>query len=111
MLQSIERATGARLDVRQRLTDNRLVEALVAAGDRLAILPRFTTPVDEQLTLRPLTGIPANRHVSAVLRPDRARRRAVRQVLDVVVRTAAETARRHHAHVADGAPICQERMR
>ncbi len=114
VLQSIEQATGTRLDVRQRVVDNRLVEALVAAGDRLAILPRFTTPVDDRLTLRALTGIPANRHVSAVLRPDRARRRAVRQVLDAVVRAAAATARRHHADPADpggGTAICQERMR
>ncbi|MFV2144723.1 LysR substrate-binding domain-containing protein [Isoptericola sp. G70] len=114
VLQSIEQATGTRLDVRQRVVDNRLVEALVAAGDRLAVLPRFTTPVGDRLTLRPLTGIPANRHVSAVLRPDRARRRAVRQVLDAVVRAAAATARRHHADPADpggGTAICQERMR
>ncbi|GAA1987922.1 LysR family transcriptional regulator [Isoptericola halotolerans] len=97
VLQSIEQATGAQLDVRQRLRDNRLIEALVAAGDRLAVLPRFTTPTDDRLTLRPLTGVPATRHVSAVMRPDRARRRAVRQVLDAVVRAAQETARRHHA--------------
>ncbi|WP_277209549.1 LysR family transcriptional regulator [Isoptericola croceus] len=101
VLQSIERAAGAQLDIRQRLLDNRLVEALVAAGDRLALLPRFTTPVGGRLTLRALTGIPANRHISAVMRPDRARRRAVRQVLDAVVRSAAETARRHDADPAD----------
>lgn len=100
VLQGIEQATGAQLDVRQRLRDNRLIEALVAAGDRLAVLPRFTTPTGDRLTLRPLTGVPATRHVAAVMRPDRARRRAVRHVLDAVVRSAAETARRHHAEPA-----------
>jgi DNA-binding transcriptional LysR family regulator len=106
VLQSIEQVTGAQLDVRQRLVDNRLIEALVAAGDRLAVLPRFTTPTGGRLTLRPLTSVPAIRHVTAVMRPDRARRRAVRQVLDAVVRVAGETARRH-----DAAGVCQEQMR
>ena len=100
VLRSIEQTTGAQLDVRQRLVDNRLIESLVAAGDRLAVLPRFTTPTGDRLTLRPLTGVPATRHVAAVMRPDRARRRAVRQVLDAVVRAAEETARRHHADPA-----------
>jgi DNA-binding transcriptional LysR family regulator len=95
VLLRIEAATGVQLDVRQRVVDNRLVEALVAAGDRLAILPRFTTPVGDRLVLRPLTGVPAVRHVSAVMRPDRARRRAVRRVLDAL-RDAAQAAEREH---------------
>jgi DNA-binding transcriptional LysR family regulator len=97
VLIGIEQATGAQLDVRQRIVDNRLVEALVAAGDRLAILPRFTTPVGDHLTLRPLTGVPAVRHVSAVLRPDVARRAAVRLVLDALRAAAADVEQRHRA--------------
>ncbi|WP_418276096.1 LysR family transcriptional regulator [Isoptericola jiangsuensis] len=97
VLRGIEQATGAQLDVRQRIVDNRLVEALVAAGDRIAVLPRFTTPTGDRLTLRPLTGVRAVRHVSAVLRPDRARRRAVQRVLDALRRAADDVARRHDA--------------
>ncbi|WP_402466995.1 LysR family transcriptional regulator [Isoptericola aurantiacus] len=95
VLRGVEQATGQRLDVRQRLVDNRLVEALVAASDRLAVLPRFTTTTGSGLTLRPLTGVPAVRHVSAVMRPDRARRRAVRQVLRAIAGSAEEVARAH----------------
>ncbi|MEG3614458.1 LysR family transcriptional regulator [Isoptericola haloaureus] len=95
VLQNVEQATGVRLDVRQRLLDNRLVEALVASSLRLAALPRFTTPVGDGLVLRPLTGVPAVRHLAAVMRPDRARRRAVRHVLDALVEAARSTARRH----------------
>jgi DNA-binding transcriptional LysR family regulator len=95
VLLGIEQATGVQLDVRQRLVDNRLVEALVAAGDRLAILPRFTTPVGDRLVLRPLVDVPAVRHVVAVARPDVARRRAVRHVLDAL-RAAADAAAREH---------------
>ena len=39
------------------LRDNRLVEALVADSDRLAVLPRFTTPTGLGVDLRPLSGI------------------------------------------------------
>jgi len=95
VLQNVERATGARLDVRQRLLDNRLVEACVASGPYLAALPRFITPTAGGLTLRPLTGVPAVRHLTALVRPDRARRLAVRRVLDAVVRAGADVAARH----------------
>lgn len=95
VLQAVERATGATLDVTQRLRDNRLIEALVAASDRVAVLPRFTTPVGDRLVLRELTGVAAARHVSAVLRPDRAERHAVRRVLRAFERAAGAAARRH----------------
>lgn len=97
VLIGIEQVTGEQLDVRQRIVDNRLVEALVATSDRVAILPRFTTPVGDRLTLRPLTGVPAVRHVVAVLRPDVARRRAVGHVLDALRDAAADAERRHRA--------------
>lgn len=89
---AVEDATGRALDIRQRLRDNRLIEALVADSDRVAVLPRFTTPQDGGVVLRPLAGIPAARHIFAVLRPDRAERLAVRRVLDAFVRVAASHA-------------------
>ena len=79
---AIESVTGTRLRIWQRLRDNRLIETLVASGDSLAILPRFTTPTGDGLVLRELEGVPATRYVSAILRPDKAERRAVRHVLD-----------------------------
>lgn len=94
VLAAIERATGAELRVLQRLRDNRLTEALVADSTQVAVLPRFTTPTGHGLVLRELTGIASARHVSAVLRPDRAERLAVRRVVAALVRSAeAVTAR------------------
>lgn len=84
ILRRIEEATGVRPNVSQRLIDNRLIEALVAAGDRVAILPRFTTPTRAGLVLRPLVDIDANRCISAIMRKDNAERRAVRHVIDVL---------------------------
>lgn len=86
---AVEEATGRRVEVRQRVRDNRLVEALVAAGEHVAVLPRFTAPAGEEVVLRPLTGVTSGRHVCAILRPDRARRLAVRRVLEALVEVAA----------------------
>lgn len=88
VLQSIEDETGASLRVVQRLRDNRLVEALVAAGCGLAVLPRFTTRPREDVVLAPLAGIDTGRHIVAIQRPDRARRLAVRRVLTAIEEAA-----------------------
>jgi len=86
---AVEEATGQAVDVRQRVRDNRLVEALVGAGEYVAVLPRFTAPTGDEVVLRPLAGIESGRHVLAILRPDRAQRRAVRRVLAALSAVAA----------------------
>ncbi|WP_028659487.1 LysR family transcriptional regulator [Nocardioides insulae] len=86
---AVEEATDARIEVVQRIRDNRLVEALVADSDRLAVLPRFTTPPGSGVELRPLAAIPTARYVVAVLRPDKAERLAVRRVLAALVSAGA----------------------
>lgn len=102
VLQGIERVSGTELRVVQRLRDNRLIESLVAASHALAILPRFTTPTgwggDGGVCLRELVDVPATRHISAILRPDRAERLAVRQVLGVLQQVGHAVQRRHGAH-------------
>jgi DNA-binding transcriptional LysR family regulator len=95
VLESVERATGATFRVSQRLRDNRLVESLVAGSRRIAVLPRFTTPTGEGLVLREIADIPTRRHITAILRPDRAERLAVKRVLEAFRRVAAEVERRH----------------
>jgi DNA-binding transcriptional LysR family regulator len=95
VLESIERATGTSLRVGQRLRDNRLVESLVAGSRRIAVLPRFTTPTGTGLVLREIADLPTRRHVTAILRPDRAERLAVKRVLGAFQRSAAEAERRH----------------
>lgn len=89
---AVEEATGRRLEIRQRVRDNRLVEALLAGTDQVGVLPRFTTRQGYGVVLRPLAGIATGRHVFAVLRPDRAERRVVRRVLDAFVRVGASRA-------------------
>lgn len=102
VLRMIEQVTGRDLRVVQRLVDNRLIEALVASGDRVAVLPRFTTPATApgggSMVLRALTGLPSARHVSAVLRPDKAERLAVQRVLRSFERVGAEVEHRFQDH-------------
>ncbi|MBM7366317.1 LysR family transcriptional regulator [Gordonia hydrophobica] len=81
VLRGIEQTLGEPPDVRQRLRDNRVIEHLVAAGDSLAVLPRFTTRVDDAVVLREIVDVPARRYLAALMRPDRAERHAVRTVL------------------------------
>ncbi|WP_304451609.1 LysR family transcriptional regulator [Nocardiopsis sp. YSL2] len=102
VLRMIEQVTGRELRVVQRLVDNRLIEALVASGGQVAVLPRFTTPTTAPagggMVLRALTGLPSARHVSAVLRPDKAERLAVQRVLRSFERVGAQVQDRFRHH-------------
>ena len=86
VLLAIEAVTGAPLTRRLRLVDNRLVESFVAAGEGLALLPRFTTRPHPGTVLRPLAGVNAHRSLVALARPDHFARRAVRAVVDELER-------------------------
>ena len=89
-LQAISVATGTPVRITQRVRDNRLVEALVAGSEQLAILPRFTTPAGGGVVLRPVEGVPTVRHLSALMRPDAAQRSAVREVVRALREQAAQ---------------------
>ncbi|MFK5690670.1 LysR family transcriptional regulator [Ornithinimicrobium sp. LYQ92] len=89
VLLAIEAVTGRPLVRDQRLRDNALIRSLVGAGVGLALLPRFTTPADGPVVLRPLVGVPARRTFYALCRPDRHARFAVRTVVDELARIGA----------------------
>ena len=80
VLQRIEAECGRALRRRLRVRDNQLVAALVAAGEGLALLPRYTTRTADEFALVPLVDVPAARWIVALSRPDRAERVAVRLV-------------------------------
>lgn len=103
ILRQIEAANGTPAHIVQRFQDNGIVEALVAAGLGIAILPRFTTPThDSGLVLRPLTGVRAGRVINALLRPDRAERQSVRLVLDSLRAEGAMVEARQAGHPGAG---------
>jgi len=85
VLSQVVAATGEPVRIAQRIADNGIVEALVAAGHGIAILPRFTTREHGNgLVTRPLVGIRAKREISALLRPDRFERPSVRLVVQAL---------------------------
>ncbi len=95
VLLAVESATGTQLTRRMRLVDNRLVESMVAAGEGLALLPRFTTRPNPGTVLRPLAGVHAARAVVAIARTDHYARRAVRTVADILADVGTEVMARH----------------
>ncbi|MGJ9411790.1 LysR family transcriptional regulator [Aeromicrobium sp. CF4.19] len=96
VLEQVVAATGEPARVVQRFTNNGVVEAMVAAGHGLAILPRFTTREHGYgIATVPLTGIRARREISALLRPDRFERPSVRLVLQALKDEARAVAEAH----------------
>lgn len=85
ILQRIEAVTGRQADVVQRFIDNGIVEAMVAAGHGLAILPRYTTrDAENGLVTRPLVGVPSERTIWTLQRPEVAVRPSVRLVVQAL---------------------------
>jgi len=90
ILERVEIATGRTARVLQRFVDNGIVEAMVAAGHGIAILPRYTTrATGSGIVTRPLRGIESERVIWAIMRPDRAIRPSVRAVVDALRAEAA----------------------
>ncbi len=109
LLHEIEAVTGAALNVVQRVTDNRITEALVAAGIGISMIPRFTASGHERgVVTRALTGVDMSRHIVALMRPDKAERLAVRTVADALQREAAAV-QRAHTPVEDPLPFTSPR--
>lgn len=98
VLQQIVSVMGEPADIVQRIADNSITEALVAAGHGIAILPRFTTRQHgAELTTRPVVGMRVRRDISALLRPDRFERPAVRAIIKHLKSEARAVADAHGA--------------
>lgn len=96
ILQEIEAVNAAPAIVAQRFMDNGIVESMVAAGQGIAILPRFTTRDRENgLITRPLAGVRTRRDISALMRPDRSERPSVRLVIQTLKEEADKLAASH----------------
>ena len=91
VLTAIAARAGSPVRVVRRTTHLPLMEKLVARGHGIALLPRHTTRerAEGRLALLPLADIRAGRVIEALLRPDRAARRAVQVVFDALVEEAA----------------------
>ena len=111
VLVAVENATGRRIERVQRLRDNRVVEAMVARGLGIALLPRFTTRDRPGVVTRPLVGVRSARTIVALSRPDVAERVAVQTVLDLLVdigRDLVPSSRRARTAAGRGSPSASD---
>ncbi|MBC7593930.1 MAG: LysR family transcriptional regulator [Kineosporiaceae bacterium] len=96
ILQEIEAVNGVPAIVAQRFMDNGIVESMVAGGQGIAILPRYTTrDRGNGLITRPLAGVRTRRDISALMRPDRAERPSVQLVVETLKQEAQKLAASH----------------
>ena len=95
VLVALAARSGAPVRVVRRTTHLPLIERLVAHGQGIALLPRYTTLAHANggFALVPLTGLRAGRHVEALVRTDRAARRVVAWVLHALQDEAASVLR------------------
>jgi len=89
VLGAVGARSGATPRIVHRVNDFHVVEALVAAGHGVSLLPRHTFRDRAQVRLVPLAGVRAGRRIDALLRRDRAERLVVRRVLDELRALAA----------------------
>ena len=85
---------GAPARIVRRTTHLPLMEGLVARGQGIALLPRYSTQEHAagRFVLIPVSGIRAGRLIEVLCRPDRAARRAVRVVLGALEDEASRIA-------------------
>lgn len=88
VLDAVAAGSGALPRIVHRINDFDVVEALVAAGHGISLLPRHTAGRRPGVRLVPLAGVRAGRRVDALVRPDHAERLVVRRVLDELVALA-----------------------
>lgn len=92
VLDRVAAVAGAPPRVVQRFNDFGVVEALVAAGHGISLLPRYTAGARPGVRLVPLAGVGAARRTDVLMTPERAARRVVQLVLaDLRAEAAAVT--------------------
>ncbi len=89
VLESIATVTGVQPRIIQRINDFRAIEALVAVGYGVALMPRFAVTNPGLVVLR-LSGVRAARHYDLVTRPRAEDQLAVATVLAAFERAARQ---------------------
>lgn len=85
-LDAIAAAAGQPMRVVHRINDFGTAAAMVAKGEHLTLLPRYTVhiPASQNVVLLPLEGIQSVRHIDMLIRPERVVHKAVAIVVDAL---------------------------
>ncbi|WP_326778907.1 LysR family transcriptional regulator [Streptomyces sp. NBC_01445] len=99
LLESIAASAGRPMRVVHRINDFTTAAAMVAQGNLVALLPRYTAapPKDSGVTLRPLGEVRALRNIDALMRPEHAIRQGVSVVLQSLQQIARTLVQSAHA--------------
>lgn len=91
VLRAIAAVANQPAQVQHRINDYGAVAAVVATGDAIGMLPRYTSrSVDDRDIVRlPLRGVNTLRAIDVLARPEHLRRRSVRQVIESLQRVMA----------------------
>ncbi len=91
VLRAIAAVANHPVQVQHRINEYGAVAAVVATGDAIGMLPRYTSrSVDDRDIVRlPLRGVNTLRAIDVLARPEHLRRRSVRQVIESLQRVMA----------------------
>jgi DNA-binding transcriptional LysR family regulator len=83
LLTTLAARSGQAPRIAHRINDFHVVEAMVARGHGIALLPRYSAGdrTDQHIVLKPLAGARPGRQIDLLVRPDRAERLVVRAVI------------------------------
>lgn len=91
VLGAVAAVAGRPVEIRHRINDYGAVAAIVAGGDVIGMLPRYTsrTVDDDEIVRLPLRGVSTHRLIDVLARPENLRRRSVPLVIDALGRVMA----------------------
>lgn len=91
VLRAVAAVANRPVQVRHRINDYGAVAAVVAAGDAVGMLPRYTsrTVDDREIVRLPLEGVSTHRMIDVLARPENLRRSSVRVVVEALQRVMA----------------------
>ncbi|MFS0854305.1 LysR family transcriptional regulator [Microbacterium sp. 179-I 3D4 NHS] len=94
VLRAIAAVAHRPVDVRHRINDYGAVSAVIADGEAVGMLPRYTarSADDERIVRIPLEGVSTHRMIDVLARPENLRRRSVRTVVDSLRRVLSALA-------------------
>ncbi|OJU41606.1 MAG: LysR family transcriptional regulator [Microbacterium sp. 69-10] len=91
VLRAVAAVANRPVQVQHRINDYGAVAAVIAAGDAIGMLPRYTsrTVDDHEIVRLPLRGVNTLRSIDVLARPENLRRSSVRKVLEALQRVMA----------------------
>ncbi|MBS1673327.1 MAG: LysR family transcriptional regulator [Actinobacteria bacterium] len=92
VLRTIAAVTNRSPEVVHRINDYGVVASVIATGDVIGVLPRYTSAISDTVVRRPLQYVSTNRVIDLLARPENLRRRSVRLVADALGRVMSRLA-------------------